>query len=364
MGINRTVHSAPIRLASTGSQLPSSESRPGASRADGKMDFNSAAYELRARIFRAVTETLGDSILLSGGLDTSIVTAVASSLRKPEKKSRLKAYTVILKGAPSPDLEFSSLIAKRFRIPHRVQAVDLAELEESLPQVVRVLNSFDPMEIRNSVVAYIGMEQAELDGCHAVMTGDASDELFAGYSFIFTQTEEKARKTLLHLWEVMHFSSIPLAESLGMKARLPYLHPEVKDLATQGIDFSFLIGKREGSGEVFGKYILRRAFEDMLPIEIVWRTKTPIEYGSGTTVLPEWYSQSTKDSEFEEKRKRYFEHDGVKLRDKEQLKYYEFYRTVHGPPVPRDASLRKCPACTSNVPESATFCTTCGEYPI
>ena len=271
---------------------------------------------------------------------------------------------MILKGAPSPDLEYSKLISSRFQIPHLVHSIDLSELEDLLPEVIGVLKSFDPMEIRNSVAVYIGMKRARLDGCSKIMTGDAADELFAGYSFVFKQTEEKARVTLSHLWEVMHFSSVPLARSLGMAAQLPFLHPDVKELAINGVDFSFLTGKREDSGEIFGKYVLRKAFEDMLPPDIVWRTKTPIEYGSGTTVLPRWYSQAIKDAEFASEKKKHFEQDGVRLRDKEQLKYYEIYRSVLGPPVPKDRNQRACPACTSNVPDSATFCTTCGEYPI
>jgi len=327
-------------------------------------DFGAVASELKRRVFRAVGQTLGDSVLLSGGLDTGIVVAVASSLLGAAGRRNFRAHTVSLNGAPSPDLEYSKIVSNRFGIPHKAHGVDLPELEESLPEVIGVLKSFDPMEIRNSVTVYIGMKRAKLDGCSKIMTGDGSDELFAGYSFVFKQTEEKARETLSHLWEVMHFSSIPLASSLGIEAKLPFLHPEVKELAMTGIDFSFLTGRREGSEEVFGKFILRKAFEDMLPAEIVWRTKTPIEYGSGTTVLPKWYSQTVKDDEFLAKQKGYLERDGVRLRDKEQLKYYEIYRDVLGPPVPKDLDLRVCPACTSNVPVSATFCTTCGEYPI
>ncbi|MBI3859810.1 MAG: asparagine synthase C-terminal domain-containing protein [Thaumarchaeota archaeon] len=309
-------------------------------------------------------ETLGDSILLSGGLDTSIITAVVSSILGADEKENFRAFTVVLEDAPSPDLGYSELVSKHFQIRQKVHAMNFQELEEALPDVIRVLRTFDPMEIRNSVAVYVGMKQAKFDGRSKIMTGDASDELFAGYSFVFRQTEEKARESLLHLWEVMHFSSIPLAASLGMEARLPFLHPGVKELASSSIDYAFLTGKRKDSDELFGKYILRRAFEDMLPPEITWRTKTPIEHGSGTTVLPKWYSESIRDSEFVAKKEMYLENDGVRLRDKEQLKYYEIYRSILGPPVTKDKNRRACPACTSNVPDSSTFCTTCGEYPI
>ncbi len=326
-------------------------------------DFASVVSELRGRIFTAVRETLGDSILLSGGLDTSIIAAVVSSILGAAERENFGAYTVVLKGAPSPDLEYSKLVSKRFQIRQQVHAVDFEELEKALPEVIGVLGSFDPMEVRNSVAVYIAMKRAKLDLRSKVMTGDASDELFAGYRFVFSLTEERAREALAHLWEVMHFSSIPLAASLGMEARLPFLHLGVRELA-YSMDYSFLTGRGEHSDELFGKYVLRKAFEDVLPPEIVWRTKTPIEHGSGTTILPKWYSEAIGDNEFAAKRKMYLEEDRVRLRDKEQLRYYEIYRGILGPPVTKDEKRRGCPACNSNVPDSATFCITCGEYPI
>lgn len=324
--------------------------------------MESAAREVREAVFIAVRDTLGDSILLSGGLDTGIVLAAATESQRTEPGD-LRTYTVVLQGVPAPDLEFSRAVSKHFRVPLVTHAMSLAELEGCLPEVVKVLRTFDPMEVRNSVAVYVGMKRARLDGRAKIMTGDASDELFAGYSFVFNLPKEKARESLFHLWEVMHFSSIPLAASLGMEARLPFLHPKVREVA-ESLDFSLLNGKRPGSGELTGKYVLRKAFEDILPPEIVWRPKTPIENGSGTTALPRIYSEMTSDAEFTQKREEYLGKDGVRLRDKEQLRYYRIYRELFGPPGPVDPSQRACPACTSNVPRGATFCTTCGEYPI
>ncbi|MHB2035530.1 MAG: asparagine synthase C-terminal domain-containing protein [Nitrososphaerales archaeon] len=286
-------------------------------------DFDSTVLELRRLVFKAVEDTLGDSILLSGGLDTSIIAAIAASVLEVSEKKKFHTYTVILKETPGPDLIYSKLVASRFGFPHHIRFVRFSELEAILPEVIRVLRSFDPMEIRNSVTVYLGLREAKLGCATKIMTGDASDELFAGYNFVLKLQRDVARETLVHLWEVMHFSSIPLAESLGIEARLPFLESGVKQFATKGVDFDYLVGGREVSGELFGKYVLRKAFEDMLPAEIVWRKKTPIEYGSGTAMLSAIYAEKIKDSEYEGKKRQYFERDGVKLRDKEQLRYYE-----------------------------------------
>jgi len=322
--------------------------------------YSKTVLELKNLVIEAVEKTLGDSILLSGGLDTSIVAAVVRSILRPE--SDFKAFTITMRGAPSPDGEYSSIVASKFQIPHHLDSVDIEDLEDELPQVISVLGSFDPMEIRNSVATFLGMKKARAEGYSKIMTGDASDELFAGYDFVFKKPEQEAMETLSHLWKVMHFSSISLAKSLEMEARLPFLYPPLVKYATTQIDFSLLVGLRDGQS--FGKYILRQAFENLLPPSITWRIKTPIEFGSGTTILPKLYSRTIPDSQFIDKRKKYFERDHVRLRDKEQLKYYEIFRRVNGPPSTINQNARACPACNSNVPDDATFCRTCGEYPI
>ncbi len=313
------------------------------------------ALDLREVIDKAIHETLGDSILLSGGLDTSVVAVFAQRWRK------IHAYTVILNDAPAPDLPYAKLIAEKFSIRHTVFAFHLSEIDEGLSHVIRTLQTFDPMEVRNSLTVFLGLQRAKEDGYRAVMTGDASDELFAGYSFVYKLPHAKMRESLERMWGAMRFSSIPLARSLGMEAKLPFLQPAVREFAEK-LDPRSLVGSREG--ELFGKYLLRIAFQDDLPSEVVWRTKTPIEFGSGTTILPEYYSQAISDDLFVSERNEFEKLDHVKIRDKEHLKYYQIYRELFGPPHPEHGEMRVCPSCTSNVPETTNFCTTCGAYPI
>jgi len=323
-------------------------------------DFWNSATRLRQLLIHSVEKSQSDSLLLSGGLDTSIVATLAS-----KSNPQLRAFTVVLRDFTSPDLYYSKLISLKLGLGQELIEATLDDIENSLPEVIGVLRSFDPMEIRNSVAVFLGLKKAKSQGYSRVLTGDAADELFAGYSFVTNLEKEKALSTLHRLWEVMHFSSIPLASSLGIKALLPFLDSEVKKFATTEIPLEFLVsGQTDHSeGEAFGKFILRKAFEDQLPREIAWRKKTPIEFGSGTTFLPKIYATEINAQEFHEKKRKYLESDKVRLRDPEQLHYYEIYRRVVGPPAP-DLANRSCPACTSNVPDWADFCTICGEYPI
>ncbi len=252
-------------------------------------------------------------------------------------------------------------MARSLRLEHLVHRFDEEELYDAIPVVVRTMRSFDPMEIRNSVSIHVALRVARDSGVGAIMTGDGADELFAGYSFLFGLEKEKLDSELRRLWSVMSFSSVPLAGTLGVEAKLPYLDPRFKSFAMR-LDSRYKI--RTEGGKVYGKWILSKAFEKLLPKEVAWRVKTPIEQGSGTTILPRLLDSKISDMEFDEKKRRCLDEDGVMIRDKEQLFYYEIYRSAIGVPHPSDATGKACPQCNSDVPEEAVHCRTCGAYPI
>jgi asparagine synthase (glutamine-hydrolysing) len=302
----------------------------------------------------AVKRNLAEGLLFSGGLDTSILALISS------KFASLKAFTVALEEAPAPDVKYASLMAKKLGIKHLIHFIDEEELYDAIYTVVRTMRSFDPMEVRNSTAVYAALKMAKEEGLSMVMTGDGCDELFAGYSFLFNLEGEQLKFELEKLWRTMSFSSVPLAEALGLEAKLPYLDSRVKNFAFK-LDPAYKVRKERG--QKWGKWILRKAFEGVLPDEIVWRVKTPIEHGSGTTILSALFEHRISDEEFQEKRGRYFKNDRVTIRSKEQLFYYEVYRSTLG--VPHRAKRgRICPYCNSNVEEGVTYCRVCGAYPI
>lgn len=304
----------------------------------------------------AILDHLGDSMLLSGGLDTSVIAAVASRVRK------LNCYTVYFPFGNSPDISYARLVSRKFGLPWgMVRLRGGKELEDSLGDVVRTLKTFDPMEVRNSVAVYRGLRAASSEGFSMTMTGDAMDELFAGYSFVYRLPARQMRRALRRLWLVMHFSSIQLAESLGVTAQLPYLDSEVVSLAER-LKPSQLVGVRNGNK--FGKIIVRAAFEQLIGKKLAWRRKTPIEYGSGTTSLPKYYSEKIGDEEFATECKAIYAKDGVKIRDKEHLHYYRLFRRTYPPPKESRSGVYACPACGGSASRHSNFCVICGAYPI
>jgi len=303
----------------------------------------------------SVKRNLTDGLLLSGGLDTAILAYLAS------KWVKARCITVALRGAPAPDVDYAKIVANRCELRHYVYYFGNEQLDESIRAVIRIMKSFDPMEIRNSAAIYVALKVGRDQGMSTIMTGDGCDELFAGYSFLFGLTKERLGIALKKLWANMRFSSIYIAKDLGVEVRLPFLAPPFRALAT---DLDVGLKVKSERGQVWGKWVLRKAFENIMPREIVWRDKAPIEVGSGTATLPALFDSRISGLEFSRKKMRYLNEDRVVIRSKEHLFYYEIYRSVIGVPYATDSDAKSCPDCGANVEEGTSFCRTCGAYPI
>lgn len=314
--------------------------------------------EIRQLIDAAVKRNLTEGILFSGGLDTSVIAFAAS------KYSKLEAFTVAFENSPALDLEYSKLMANLLKMNHKIHFFGEEEMHLAIQEVVKILKVFDPMDVRNSVATYVALNFAKENGIKSVMTGDGLDELLAGYSWLFKLNEKELKEYLSNMWQVMQFTSIPMAKSLGMVSKPPFLDPEFKSFAF-GADPKLMI--RSERGKTWGKWIIRKAYEGLLPDEIVWRIKTPIEFGTGTTIFPKVFARKISDKYFQNKAKKYLESDQVTIRDKEHLFYYEIFKSHFGVPAEffKDAEGKLCPYCNSKGGnEKSKFCKVCGAYPI
>ncbi|MGF3523075.1 MAG: asparagine synthase C-terminal domain-containing protein, partial [Candidatus Bathyarchaeia archaeon] len=199
-------------------------------------------------------------------------------------------------------------------------------------------------------------------GIKTVFTGDGLDELF-GYPWQFHLSEEEFAKKQQEMWAEMGFSSIPMAESMGMSIKAPYLDPLFMEWAKK-LPIKLKINYTDGVK--YSKWILRKAYEDVIPKDIIWRPKAPLEAGTGTEVLRTFFNDVFTDEEFEEKKKEILEKDEVKIQDKEQLLYYEHFRKKFGKPkdVYKDNGGIQCPYCKSYIKTKIQFCKICGAYPI
>jgi len=318
-------------------------------------DWKAWAERLRSTLAEAVRAHPVDAILLSGGLDTSILAYLLA------QGSRPVALTVLIQDAPRPDEPFALELARSLRLEHHVLRVDQESLERGIRWTIQVLGSFDPMTVRNQAVIAVALDKLVELGLGSAMTGDGADELFAGYSFLFSLDAAALEPALRGLWSQMSFDSLPMGERLGLRMAAPYLEPSVRSIAEE-VAPHWLAGEHEGPR--VGKWLLRKAFEHALPSHFIWRRKDPIEVGSGASVLPQRYRDAIHEGDFRERANRRRKEHGIRLRDPEHLHYFDLYLEVHGPPEPGLGGPKQCPDCGGGLELSRRFCKRCGAYPV
>jgi asparagine synthase (glutamine-hydrolysing) len=318
-----------------------------------------------------------DAILLSGGLDTSTIAAFAA-----QRGTTLKAVTVCVRSDapidpahrdllagklgcdpaafPAPDAAFAEECARTLHFPHDLSLFSLDELLSYAPATVRAIRSFDPMQVRNGITIYIALLRAKALGAKRVFTGDGADEMYAGYSHMWSMPADKLEAYLRHMATIMQFTTPDLAAAVGVETVSPFTERALVDLAFQ-LPHAAFIGERDG--RQMGKWIVRKAVERLLPGSLVWRVKTPIEYGSGSTFLGPLLNARISDSDFAAAQAEFLERDGIRLREKEQLHYYRSFREIFGPVSAAAAGKGDCPYCGTVVdPPNRNYCGVCGAW--
>ena len=300
----------------------------------------------------AVDECKSDWIALSGGLDSSIL----AHLRKDQKPETM---TIITKDFLGTDLTFAQIIAKHLGLNLSLIQVSMEEVLDSINETIKILGNYNDIEIRNSIVPYIYLTTLKKKGVDSVITGDGADEVFAGYNFLLKKSDEEIGEELKRIKKIMHFPSKDIARSLNMKVETPFLNEELIKFSDD-IEISKKINSKEG--EKFGKWILRETFEKYLPNNITWREKSPMQDGSGTNNLTGLFNTIITDDIFTQKKTRILEEDGVYIRTKESLHYYECFRKTNS--VKKSDSDNRCPDCNYEIAPNSRFCRMCGKFPI
>jgi asparagine synthase (glutamine-hydrolysing) len=305
--------------------------------------------QLRSKLKEAVERNKADGILLSGGLDTSILAFVA----RPSA-----GFTVALKDSPASDMSYSEKVSKLLGIQHKKIEFTTEEALATLPEVIKILKTFD-LALPNDLSIYFALKLARENRISAVMTGDGADELFAGYSYMAELSPEDMERYIRKLSQNWHFSANELGRALGIETKQPFLDEDF-------VRFALEINPELKVNGGVGKYILRKSFEDLIPAEIVWRRKEPIEYGSGSTRLHETINNMVTDEEFQSARKEV----DIKFINKEHFFYWRIYSEVVGeipkasPSAPSPftgegwGEVKSCPCCGAGM--GRYHCPTCG----
>ena len=274
---------------------------------------------VREGLVKAVeARMMGDvpvGVFLSGGLDSSLVAAVAA--RWSERNGRrLKTFAVGL--GDSPDLLAARAVAEHLDTEHHESVYTAEEALETLPRVVRVIESFDPSLVRSAVPNYI-LAGFAARHVKVVLTGEGADEIFAGYEYLEGfGTEEDLHRELVRTIEGLHNLNLQRCDRVtmahGLEARVPFL-----DLDMIELGLSLPAGWKLAAEGRQEKRLLRQAFDGWLPDDFLWRKKAQFGDGSGAaSVLKQRMEESVTEEEFERER------DEVEppLRTREELAYY------------------------------------------
>jgi len=278
------------------------------------------AAELLSWLDQAVKNSITNGTVgcwLSGGLDSSVICA----LLRPYVKT-LHSFSVGMKG--SPDLTFARQVADTLQTEHHELVVNQDKLLQIMTEAVHCLESFDAFLVRSSLMNYLVGKLAS-EYVAQVFSGEASDELFAGYDYLKTTETSRLPDELLDIQARLHNTAFQRVDRCsaghGLIAHLPFAIPEVVQYARR-IPPDLLI--KDGSS----KWILRYALRGKLPDEVLWRDKSKFWQGSGINdLLARMANDSIADIQYEKEKSL---PNGWILRSKEELMYYRAFKERFG----------------------------------
>ena len=290
-------------------------------------------------------------VLLSGGLDSSIIAAITQKFSKKRIESdskeaawwpQLHSFAIGLEG--SPDLIAAQKAADYIGTVHHEVHFTIQEALDALPDVIYHIETYDITTVRASTPMYLLARVIKSMGIKMVLSGEGSDELFGGYLYFHKAPdakefhEELVRKmSKLHLYDCLRANKSLMA--WGVEGRVPFLDMEFIDIA-MSLNPSDKMNIRLPDGKQrMEKWILRKAFEDMLPEEICWRQKEQFSDGVGYNwidTLKKMTEEKVSDAEFARRENR-FPVNPPKTKEE----YY--YREIYSKLFPSDSAAKVVP---------------------
>lgn len=254
---------------------------------------------LIAAVERRMMADVPVGVFLSGGLDSSLVASIASRMAAREGR-RIKSFAVGM--ANSPDLLAARVVAEYLGTEHHERIYTEEEAVAIVPEVIRMMESFDPSLVESAVANYM-VAKLTAEHVKVVLTGEGADELFAGYDYLAQfATAEALQGEMVRTVEALHHLNLQRCDRTtmahGLEGRVPFLDLEMIRLALS-LPASWKL-RTEGRPE---KWLLRMAFTGFLPEEILWRKKLQFNDGSGmTSVLRTHLGGQVTEAEFQRER--------------------------------------------------------------
>lgn len=305
---------------------------------------------LEASVRRQMMSDVPYGVLLSGGLDSSIISAVAQKYAGNRVETggketawwpRLHSFAVGLRGAP--DLLKARLVAERIGTVHHEINYTIQEGLDALSDVVYFTETYDVTTIRASTPMYLLARVIKSMGIKMVLSGEGADEIFGGYLYFHKAPSARAfhEETVRKLSKLYLYDCLRANKSLaawGVEGRVPFLDTEFLDVAMRINPVAKMC-----PGSVMEKKILREAFSSLLPQEVAWRQKEQFSDGVGYSwidTLKQITASSVSDEELTHAADRFPINPP---RNKEEY----FYRSLFAAHFPSDSAARTVPSVPS-----------------
>ena len=246
-----------------------------------------------AAVHRQLMTDVPYGVLLSGGLDSSLVAAVAARYARHRIEDgdrseawwpRLHSFAIGLKG--SPDLAAAQIAADMLETVHHGFEYTFEEGLDALPEVIRHIETYDVTTIRASTPMFLLARRIKAMGVKMVLSGEGSDEVFGGYLYFHKAPnarefhEELVRKLdALNNYDCLRANKSMMA--WGVEPRVPFLDREFLDVAMRMDAAHKMVHKGSDGAQRMEKGVLRQAFEGYLPEQILWRQKEQFSDGVG-----------------------------------------------------------------------------------
>jgi asparagine synthase (glutamine-hydrolysing) len=323
---------------------------------DAVKDNETSIDELRDAMEKAVHRQLMSDVpygvLISGGLDSSVVSAVAKKYAKFRIESndtseawwpKLHSFAIGLEG--SPDLLAARKVAEHIDTVHHEINFTIQEGLDAIKDVIYHLETYDVTTIRAATPMYLMARVIKSMGVKMVLSGEGADEIFGGYLYFHKAPNDKEfhEETLRKLSKLHMYDCLRANKALaawGVEGRVPFLDKEFMDVAMRLNPKDKMITK-----ERMEKWVIRKAFEDYLPDSIVWRQKEQFSDGVGYSWIDSLKEMVDKEVSDEQLKNAKFRFTINPPMSKEE--YY--YRSIFSEHFPSDSAA----ACVPSVPSVA-----------
>ena len=317
---------------------------------DNKAEVADVHDALEDAVKRQLMSDVPYGVLLSGGLDSSVISAIAekySSHRIEEDGQtrawwpRLHSFAVGLKGAP--DLAKARLVADHIGTVHHEINYTIQEGLDAIRDVIYYIETYDVTTVRASTPMYLLARVIKSMGIKMVLSGEGADEIFGGYLYFHKAPTPQAfhEETVRKLSKLYMYDCLRANKSLsawGVEGRVPFLDKEFLDVAMRLNPEAKMC-----PGQTMEKKIVREAFADMLPAEVAWRQKEQFSDGVGYSwidTLKEITASAVSDEQMAHAEDRFPINPP---RNKEE--YY--YRSIFAEHFPSDSAARSVPSVPS-----------------